>query len=123
MSKIWFTADQHFGHEQIVEYSKRPFHNSDYMDKEIIKRYNELVSKDDVVYHLGDLSMFRPNKKDKLINKIEQLNGTKILIFGNHDYLSPLDYVDVGFQSAHTYLHLDPVGVVCYELLVDVVFV
>lgn len=54
---IWFTSDSHFGHENIIEYTERPFDNVTEMDEEIIRRWNEVVSEDDIVYHLGDFTL------------------------------------------------------------------
>jgi calcineurin-like phosphoesterase family protein len=40
---------------------------------------------------------------------LSKLNGTKILILGNHDKLPALEYVELGFQSVHTSLVVDDV--------------
>jgi calcineurin-like phosphoesterase family protein len=31
-SRIWLTADTHFGHTNILKYENRPFQNSDYIE-------------------------------------------------------------------------------------------
>ena len=36
----WFTADQHFGHANIIEHSGRPFVSVDEMNRAIIDRWN-----------------------------------------------------------------------------------
>ena len=54
---IFFTADQHFGHENIIEYCNRPFSSVEEMDEEMIRRWNEKVGKDDTVFHLGDFTL------------------------------------------------------------------
>jgi len=54
---IYFTADQHFGHENIIKYCNRPFSSAEEMDEEMIWRWNEQVSPEDVVYHLGDFTL------------------------------------------------------------------
>jgi len=96
----FFTADQHFGHENIVRYCGRPFKNAHQMDKVLIERYNAVVAPTDTCYFLGDFSMSgNPEVIEKYVRK---LNGTKILILGNHDRLKPFTYVDIGFQSVHT---------------------
>jgi len=77
------------------------------MNKYIIKRYNEIVNDDDTVYHLGDFTMAGPNRKHGIELFVRKLKGTKIIVLGNHDKLRALDYVDIGFQSAHTFLHLE----------------
>ena len=52
------------------------------MDAAIIERWNSVVSKNDIVYHLGDFIM--GDLTDGL-NKIHQLNGKIRLAIGNHD--------------------------------------
>lgn len=75
----WFTADPHFGHANIIRYCNRPFADSVEMDKEIIKRYNERVGRNDLVYIIGDFCF---NNFDFYFN---QLNGLKVFVKGNHD--------------------------------------
>jgi calcineurin-like phosphoesterase family protein len=81
-NKIWFTSDHHFGHKNILEYTKRPFANVDEMNAEMVKRWNEKVGKDDTVYHLGDFALMSAGKVKQLR---EQLNGKIYLITGNHE--------------------------------------
>ena len=51
---IFITSDTHFGDESIRRYENRPFSSVQEMDEELIRRWNEKVSEDDVVWHLGD---------------------------------------------------------------------
>ena len=78
----WFTADQHFGHKNIIEYCDRPFKTVEQMDEQLIYNHNFLVGPKDEVYHLGDFTMANTSMaKDYL----DQLNGTHYHITGNHD--------------------------------------
>lgn len=83
---IYFTADTHFDHANIIKYCNRPFSSVNEMNVEMIKRWNSKVSHNDVVYHLGDFCF---GKRDGTIDSIRkfrnQLNGTIHLIIGNHD--------------------------------------
>ncbi len=103
---IYFTADQHFGHDAIIEYCKRPYKNSTQMDRVLIVNWNNVVKEDDVVYVIGDFSMVGPSHKQYLERITRKLNGEKHLILGNHDRLKPFDYVDIGFTTVHTTLQL-----------------
>lgn len=82
MSEVFFTADTHFGHGNIVKYAGRPFTNSHEMDKAIIERWNAVVKPEDTVYHLGDVGFRAPAH---LLGILRQLNGTIHLVTGNHD--------------------------------------
>jgi calcineurin-like phosphoesterase family protein len=78
---IFFTSDSHANHENIIKFCKRPFENSKQMDEELIKKWNEKVPKDGIVFHLGDFAWGGYNVWK---NFREQLNGKIYLIKGNH---------------------------------------
>lgn len=114
---IFFTADQHFGHQNIITYCNRPFSHLQKMEQVIISRYREVIRTEDTIYFVGDLSIKGSQHKAHLNWILEQLPGNKILILGNHDKFGPFVYVDAGFQSIHTsleveefILHHDPVA-------------
>lgn len=79
----WFSADSHFYHGNIIKHCNRPFTSVTEMNSELIKRWNEKVKKDDIIYHLGDLVCFCSKFKAK--ETIDKLNGRIHLIKGNHD--------------------------------------
>ena len=80
--RIFYIADMHFGHKNILKYDKRPFADTEQMDEEIIRRWNERVCDDDTVYVLGD-AFFKGEERS--IEIMKRLNGHKRLIRGNHD--------------------------------------
>lgn len=79
----FFTADEHYGHTNIIKYCKRPFRNTVEMDLEIIRRHNELVKLEDTVIHVGDFTL---TKDTVALDYISELNGNHIFIKGSHDY-------------------------------------
>lgn len=83
MPNIWFSADYHFDHEAIIEYSDRPFSNADEMNEAIIERHNALVKRGDAVYFLGDFGMVYDADRIRAVRK--RMNGQFQWIFGNHD--------------------------------------
>ncbi|OGJ20650.1 hypothetical protein A3K73_05750 [Candidatus Pacearchaeota archaeon RBG_13_36_9] len=83
--KIFITSDTHFSHGNIIGYTGRPFKTAEEMDNEIIKRWDKKVGKDDLVIHLGDFGL---GSKEEIIGIKNQLNGTIILLKGNHDHKS-----------------------------------
>lgn len=78
----WFTSDTHFSHQNIIRYCDRPFSDTDEMDEAIIRNWNELVSPEDTVYHLGDVAL---GPIEKSLAKVGRLNGFIYLKTGNHD--------------------------------------
>lgn len=82
MKNIFFSSDHHFGHKNVIKYSARPFSSVEEMDETMILRWNEKVSDDDHVYHLGDVGL---SSSGKLRNILDRLNGKIYLIKGNHE--------------------------------------
>lgn len=78
----YLTSDQHFGHTRICELANRAFSSVEEMNEELISRYNSVVKPNDMVYFLGDVCM---GKLDDNLPLLHRLNGTKLLILGNHD--------------------------------------
>lgn len=79
---IWFSADYHFSHYNIIGYDNRPFKTCEEMNDEIIIRHNSLVKPEDTFYFLGDF-MFDDHRK--FHSFFQRLNGEKHIIWGNHD--------------------------------------
>ena len=82
MNEIFFTSDTHFGHSKPFLFEPRGFTSADEMDEVIIERWNNIVSPNDIVYHLGDTML---NNNDNGVRCFKQLNGQIFLIWGNHD--------------------------------------
>lgn len=91
---IFFTSDWHIGHENVLEYSNRPFDDCDAMHKTLVRRFNATVPKDAITYFLGDVGLCKGSMVKEII---DQLNGTKVLILGNHDKGSNAMYA-LGFD-------------------------
>ena len=83
MANTWFISDTHFGHIRMINDNWRNFNNLKEMEEYIIREWNSVVSKNDIVYHLGDICLGdRKYYKDSIE---PQLNGNIIYIKGNHD--------------------------------------
>lgn len=95
----YFISDTHFGHERILTHDNRPFLSIEEMDNEMIKRWNNRVTKQDTVYILGDFSWYNAAKS---IEILKQLNGRKRLIKGNHDRIHSAEFKKC-FESIKDY--------------------
>ena len=83
MKSTWFVSDTHFGHTNIIRYSKRPFVDAAEHDEALIANWNRSVAPTDDVYFLGD---FVFKSKDRAIDIRNRLNGAQFyFIEGNHD--------------------------------------
>ena len=84
-SKIFFTADPHFGHDMMRTKVRKARNLATVGDMNclLIENWNNTVPKDGHVFLLGDVSWYRKPEEIKKIFK--SLNGTIYLIRGNHD--------------------------------------
>jgi calcineurin-like phosphoesterase family protein len=80
---IYFTADTHFNHSNIINHCGRPFNNVDQMNDKLIQNWNSCINNDDEIYVLGDF-MFKGNGTEAN-NLLKRLNGIKYFIKGNHN--------------------------------------
>lgn len=79
---IFFTADTHFCHKNIIKYEDRPFNSIEEMNEIMIKKWNAKVRPTDTIYILGDFIFSDGVTATQLVKR---LNGKKYLIKGNHD--------------------------------------
>jgi len=107
MGNIWFTADQHFWHENILEYCDRPFRTVNQMNEQLIELHNNVVKTNDIVWMLGDFTLAGGNHFESVQRLVNRLNGKKHLVLGNHDKFKPFTYVGMGFLTVHTNMHLE----------------
>lgn len=83
-SNVFFTSDLHFGHNNIIKYCNRPFENASEMDMALIENWNNTVPEDGIVFSVGDFAFTNIGHVTRIL---ESLNGTIIMITGNHDRL------------------------------------
>ena len=74
--KTWFTSDTHFNQERTLQLSKRPFNDVGDMNHNLISNWNNVVGKNDTVFHLGDFGD---------ISYSRYLNGSINLLAGNYE--------------------------------------
>ena len=104
MSNVWFTADTHFGHANIIKYCARPFLNEEEKqlladeprgkwkvsqetierhDNAIVQAINERVAPNDTLWILGDFCWGKFREAKAYVDRIrcQRVN----LVWGNHD--------------------------------------
>lgn len=113
MRTVWFTADTHFGHKRIPLYARRRFCMDEEelarldscpsmlalpswtpswssvarMDEHLISQINRLVSKDDILWHLGDFCWAKRRDAAAAARRYrERIECRNVnLVMGNHD--------------------------------------
>ena len=101
---IYFTADTHFGHYNVIRFCDRPFASAEEMDEAMIQNWNDRVTGNDTVYILGDM-FFRSTNAEGILKR---LKGKKRLIVGNHDgsWMTKFDYAKRSYMI-HGHIHND----------------
>ena len=85
MPNIFLIADTHFAHQNMYTFTNYdgtrcvPWDTAEEGDEFMVDRWNAVVRPEDKVYHLGDVAMHKAGLATW------RLNGTKVLIRGNHD--------------------------------------
>jgi len=92
LNEIYFISDLHLDHVNIIRYSDRPFSSIEEMNHSLVKNWNETVTKDSLVFFLGDIAFGRKSKTtDYWANK---LRGNIIFIKGSHDRSKTIKFHD-----------------------------
>ena len=83
----YYIGDCHFGHENCIKYDAnngcRKFSSIEEHDNLIIDNINKVVTTQDNLYFVGDVSWYKPDKTAELLEQINCKN--KYLLRGNHD--------------------------------------
>lgn len=83
---VFFTSDTHFSHFNIIQYCNRQFSSVEEMDDAMSTAWNETVGDDDILVHMGDLTLANHiTKYPRLEGVLRGLKGVKMLVGGNHD--------------------------------------
>ena len=83
LKDFYVTSDTWFGREHVLQISKQRHHFSDIseMNKHIIKLWNKIIKKDDVVFHLGNFA-WDPHTAESILGS---LKGKIFFILGPND--------------------------------------
>jgi len=127
--KTYITSDLHLDHTNIIKYCKRPFLNTEDMNKTLIDNWNNIVSRRDRVYFLGDMS-FGKNRDIQIPSRpadywMKKLNGDIFFIRGfsyepseernQHDKISRtknvFDNLIIEYKGKKFYLVHDPANI------------
>jgi len=107
----WITSDLHFGHANIMKFcpvTRARFRDVTDMREQMIADWNASVAPEDETFILGDFA-FLPAKD--AVDILRRLNGTKILIEGNHDRKMLNDPAFRSeFKEVHSYLRYNHNG-------------
>ena len=122
---IFFISDLHLFHENMLRGGKiaiRPFDTIHEMHERIVDGWNSVVKPGDKVYMQGDLTLMRPKTKLAgvtdffsfepfkapgqwlaLCGVVNQLQGEKRILLGNHDHMTAEMYHALGFEKVLAY--------------------
>jgi len=83
----FFTADEHYNHNKIIEYCNRPFKTIKEMNETLIANHNSIVGRNDTTIHIGDFCWC--NNRLDADQFILRLNGNHVFLKGSHDHWLP----------------------------------
>lgn len=86
--KVFFLADTHFDHKNIILYCHRPFHDVREMNAIMLQNWRQTVGMNDFVLFLGDMSYGRGARPVSFW--LSKLPGRIIYIMGNHELGFPI---------------------------------
>lgn len=106
---VFLVSDTHWGHKKMYEQPflredgtpVRPWGSAEEADVAMVERWNQAVRPCDLVYHLGDVAFTSDG-----LALLDQLNGDKVLVAGNHDRDDLLQYAPY-FKKISAHRKLD----------------
>lgn len=104
MAKIkrYVIADTHFNSYTTAEICNRPFKSIKQMNETMIKNWNRVVKKDDIIYHLGDFVDDGFSQLEYIKQFKDRLNGRVRIVLGNHDRHFPYgEWLKFGFDRVY----------------------
>ncbi len=102
---MYFTADLHFYHANVIKYSNRPFKDVTEMNRGIIKGINDTVGIDDTLWILGDFGFCKAGEALSILNQINCKNLHYVM--GNHDKIMREPKIRSKFKSMDSYAKVD----------------
>ena len=84
---IFLYSDYHFGHANILKFTKRPYKTIDEMNEDIIRRHNKVVKPHDIVYDLGD-AVWSTHKFKDFIPTLTDIKS--VIKVANADPIAPI---------------------------------
>ena len=78
---FYITSDTWFGRPQILQIANRKFNDVDEMNAALIKNWNKVVKKNDIIFHLGNFA-WDPQTARQVLKK---LNGQIYFMIGSSD--------------------------------------
>jgi len=102
---LYFTADTHFGHSNILGFCDRPFKTIEEHDEVLVANWKKKIPENAIVYHLGDVGFGSSERVKKIL---EELPGKIYLIVGNHD-LPRIEAIKGRFEAVY-WQHLLQIG-------------
>ncbi|MBQ7646154.1 MAG: hypothetical protein IJS94_02685 [Clostridia bacterium] len=73
---VYFIADTHFGHKNVLQLCDRPFETIEQMNETFIENWNRRVTGNDTVYIIGDM-FFRCSDPEAILKR---LHGKKVFL-------------------------------------------
>ena len=108
-NKVYISSDYHI---------TRPWRRRAGIPEKITEAHNKVVTNDDILIILGDLTDPEfPMKPDDFVSYFQRLKGDKILILGNNDTLPSRVYSEAGFK--YVLPNLDYKGIILSHLPYD----
>ena len=103
---IFLTSDTHFESDKTLIRENRPFRNSNTFANYVLNLWNHQVSKDDIIYHLGDFLNYNQNDRSnwqKALKRVPQINCKVILIIGNNEERVIREFFNNNFEEFKKY--------------------
>lgn len=115
---IWFTADLHLFHTNILHMNNRPFKDCQEMYEYFVNEWNSKVKDDDYVFILGDVLWGSNSQSLKKFS--EKVKGHICIVLGNHDKEKTKDgQTGSNFDWFHSYARADYIRVKSEKLGID----